>query len=571
MAETIKSVLFVDYDSIHRSLAAGEPEAAGRLAPRLAAWVAAIETGKIFAPKPEAVRRRILMRRCYADPALLGGARSAFLSNGFQIVDCPPAEGRERNAAAIHMVLDTIDALEHPTGYEEFVLLSADTDLSPVLIRLRAHNRTTAIYANSVTAESYKAIADAMLDEQRLVDLLLSDDEPDAEDQAAAAPQAERSEVEALARKISGATSVPLFAPRTFAELFRHLVDEIAENGYHFQSTAENVATRMGAAGRNVTRRQVVFVVKGLALKGHVFSTSDTPDRLAEVFREQVLYLSESAGLSLDEHEREVLQSWIVGRAPPVSAGASQETEIQPASAGEGSTAAARSTSKPADDHSSRSSRKKQSRATVAAKSDAAPPPPKPAPAPPRPVAETPKPTMAAAPKPGEEPKPLSAPARLGTGDKPTVPPARPSVPPPRPLISSARPAPAAGSTPPPTTRPSSPLAPSPRPSTMAPPRTPPTTKPTTPPPASDADKEAVESSILAAIAQAVDVLVEDSGGKSKASTAPKAPAAAPPEKRPPPSPPAEEVPPPEGDDIGDEIQRIIASYNRNRNQDERR
>jgi hypothetical protein len=28
---------------------------------------------------------------------------------------------------------------------------------------------------------------------------------------------------------------------------------------------------------------------------------------------------------------------------------------------------------------------------------------------------------------------------------------------------------------------------------------------------------------------------------------------------------------PPEGDDIGDEIQRIIASYNRNRGQDERR
>ncbi len=236
MAETTKSVLFVDYDSIQRSVAAGEMQAAERLASRVAAWVAAIEAGRIFAARSDA-RRRILMRRCYADPALLGDERSEFLSNGFQIVDCPPAEGRERNSAAIHMVLDTIDALEHPAAYEEFILLSADTDLSPVLIRLRAHNRSTAIYANAVTAESYKAIADAMVDEQRLISLLLSDEQPGAEEQASG-PPAERSEVEALARKISAATNVPLFAPRTFAELFRHLVEEIAENGYHFHTTA---------------------------------------------------------------------------------------------------------------------------------------------------------------------------------------------------------------------------------------------------------------------------------------------------------------------------------------------
>jgi hypothetical protein len=75
MAETTKSVLFVDYDSIHRSVAAGEALAAERLASRIAAWVAAIETGRIFAARSDA-RRRILMRRCYADPALLGAERS---------------------------------------------------------------------------------------------------------------------------------------------------------------------------------------------------------------------------------------------------------------------------------------------------------------------------------------------------------------------------------------------------------------------------------------------------------------------------------------------------------------
>jgi hypothetical protein len=332
MAEATKSVLLLDYDSIHRSVSASDAAAGGRLATRLASWMGAIEAGSVFAAAESAGRRRVLIRRCYADPTLLGNDRAAFLSNGFQVVDCPPAEGREHNAAAIHMVLDAIDALDHPTGYEEFILLSADGDLTPLLIRLRAHNRTTAIYTSAVTAESYKAIADAMVEESRFVAALLSEEEPaeEEQDERQTRPPAERSEIEALARKVSSATNVPLLAPRTFAELFRHLCEEIAENGYHFQTTAENVATRMAAAGRNVSRRQVVFVVKGLALKGHVFSTGDTPERLADVFREQVLYLTDNAGLALDDDERRVLSSWIVGKVP---AGAARNGDIRKAAA----------------------------------------------------------------------------------------------------------------------------------------------------------------------------------------------------------------------------------------------
>jgi hypothetical protein len=104
---------------------------------------------------------------------------------------------------------------------------------------------------------------------------------------------------------------------------------------------------------------------------------------------------------------------------------------------------------------------------------------------------------------------------------------------------------------------------------TPAPPRKP------APPPVERGD--AIESSILAAIAEAVDVLVED-GGADKAEAR-----SAPPQRdtrqiaarRPPPDhPPPQEPPAPEAaeeveegsGDIGDEIQRIVASYNRDRN-----
>jgi hypothetical protein len=405
-------------------------------------------------------------------------------------------------------------------------------------------------------------------------------------------PQAERSEVEALARKVSAATNVPLFAPRTFAELFRHLVEEIAEKGYHFQSTAENVAARMAAAGRNVTRRQVVFVVKGLALKGHVFSTADNPERLADVFREQVLYLAENAGLQLDDREKTILSLWIVGRAP--AAGAAQETEIEPDESATGNTveSTAKTPAKATEEPASRNARKKQGKVTVTAKPEPvaatptpmATPPAKPivtsAPEQPKPAAEA-KPAAPSPAKPAEEAKPAVPPPRPVITVKPAVaaPAAKPATPPARPLITPSKPAtpsvPSPSSARPAVLMSGAAIA---RPSPITAPRVPPSSKPAPAPAASDADKETVESSILAAIAQAVDVLVEDSGAKPKAAAGP--PPESPPEKKvapeepsPPPSAQAieEEEEIPEGDDIGDEIQRIIASYSRNRKDEERR
>lgn len=570
MAETIKSVLLVDYDSLHRSLSASDEAAAGRLVERLVAWVSAIEIGSLFAETSDEApqHRRFLIRRCYADPTLLGNDRTVFLSNGFQVVDCPPAEGRTHNAAAIHMVLDSIDALDHPADYDDYVLLSADSDLTPLLIRLRAHNRTTSIYTNTVTAESYKTIADAMIEESRFAELLLSDDEPTVvEEEEEAPPKAERSEIEALARKISSTTNVPLFAPRTFAELFRHLVEEVAENGYHFQKTAENVATRMADSGRNVSRRQVVFVVKGLALKGHVFSSGDTADRLADVFREQVLYLAESAGLELDDNERTVISAWIVGSVSPPSQAASETKDNAPVEK-ESKNEAKPTAARPATQQPGRSSRKRQTKANGST-------------------------------KPREDTKPATAPAKAKASDEPT-----------RPTPQVQKPSPKSSDTAKPTASPSSAQAKStddddkpaassaksssaasrqaqsrssaadekPKPTAQADTSAgQASAKRTSPAPVVDQDADPdsdVESSILAAIAEAVDVLVEDSGSGAKVADDP---VAEPPQTAPPPA--AKKPAPvedqqaeedvPEGDDIGDEIQRIIASYNRNRNKND--
>jgi len=613
MAEAVKSVLYVDYDSLHRSLKASGSGIADRLAQRAAAWVAAIESGRLVVPKGKApTRRRMQARRCYADPDLLAKGRLAFVACGFEVIDCPIAAGHQRNAAGLQIVLDVIDALVKDEPYDEFVLLAADTDLAPALQRLRAQGKATVIYAPTDLGDDYRSLSDGQVDEGLLLSLLddevpASAGEPEAAQPAvpasprvraaAAAPATnggatgDRTEIEALARKVSEATKVPVFAPRTFADLFRFLAQEIAESGYHFQDTAESVTTRLTDAGRTVNRRQVMFVVKGLALKGHVFSTTDTAEKLAEVFREQVNYLIESAGLELSPRERALIPTWIAGRsaadraaAPdPRAARDRAETDDKARRKPAKPAAPAREAPQPREPAASREPPLREpapvresppTRVAPPPRAAAPQPPPAREPAPTRDVAsEAPPPPArppvpvksieeirkaAAASRPAPAPKPAPAPppapraaAQPAASTKPAQPP-----PPPKPAAARssnnraapAKPAPAPAAPPPPPQPP--------------PPRAAPAASRATPP--AETDKEALESSILAAIAQAVDVLVEDGGTPPTDEEHGTDLALPEPEPEPTPS---------EGgdsDDIGDEIQRIIASYSRARQQGER-
>jgi len=84
MTAAIKTVLFVDYDSLYLSLRARDPGMARRFASQPNAWIEAIESGLLITPQGDPpARRRILMRRVYADPKLLGKARQAFATQGF--------------------------------------------------------------------------------------------------------------------------------------------------------------------------------------------------------------------------------------------------------------------------------------------------------------------------------------------------------------------------------------------------------------------------------------------------------------------------------------------------------
>jgi hypothetical protein len=166
----LRAALFVDFDNIFLSFEALDPEAARRFATRPARWLAWLERG-LHAPPEEPDRpprpRRILVRRCYLNPLQFGRFRSDYLRAAFSIVDCPPLTTRGKTSADIYMVMDLIDALEHATRFDEFIIFSSDADFTPVLLRLRAHDRRTAILCTDLAAAGYKAACDQVVPHER--------------------------------------------------------------------------------------------------------------------------------------------------------------------------------------------------------------------------------------------------------------------------------------------------------------------------------------------------------------------------------------------------------------------
>lgn len=603
MAQAIKSVLLLDFDSVFRSLGRHGAAVADQFASRAGVWLEGFESGELIGEGGTDERRRFQLKRCYADPKILGKNRGWLTANGVQIVECAQLAGITRSSSATHLILDALDTIEPEP--EELILLVADIDLTPLVFRLKARRQRVVLYATAETPPSYRALADDVVEEAALLRALQRQPEIAASSRgaiprpprmaapepkrvappAAPAPAARRTQplpaaaaparrppvdrdaLAALVRRIHQATSVPLFSPKAFGDLFRLLVEEVRANGYKFQSTSENVANGMNALGRNVTKRQVGFVIKGLALRGHVFGGDDRPEQLAEAFYEQVLFLSDNAKVILTEPEKGLVLAWVVGLRreepappppPPVEAPraavppleAPRTAAVPPPPPMPRAPRAGTTTRPPAATPARR-------REVEAVRPAVTEPAPTPAPAPARVVRAEP-PTRPA--RSTETPARTAAAARAQPAPPPTIDDIIPEAPEPivAPPPAAERPRPTARSTFAARTTQNSAGA-------SLPERRPRTERPPEP-----VRREAeFEDSILSAIADAVDVLADDPPAQPAAEPAPSTARPAPrsPARAAAPAPaPAEPLPPSgEADEIGDEIQRILASYSQNR------
>jgi NYN domain len=154
---TVRTAIFVDFDNMFGGLAAMDPAAAESFATdpgRLLAW---LERGEDL---EGSFRRRFLLKACYLNPDAFRRYRSFFVSAGFRVIDCPSLTQKGKSAADIHLVLDVVDTLEHKTRFEEFIICSSDADFTPLMVKLRAHDRRTVMVAAGPAAAAYQSVCD---------------------------------------------------------------------------------------------------------------------------------------------------------------------------------------------------------------------------------------------------------------------------------------------------------------------------------------------------------------------------------------------------------------------------
>lgn len=204
----LKSALFIDFDNVYSSLYDTNPAAAKLFATEPGKWIDWLEkmdgeaflarqladfalesdSGEDEAPAPAIIRRRLLVRKCYLNPVPFSHYRGYYSRAGFSVVDCPPLTKNGKNAADIHMVLDIVDALRHDTRFDEFIVLSADADFTPVMLRLRAHDRRTVMLANRQAAQAYRAACDLVIDIDSFIEEAIDAPEPHNQAMPAYAP-----------------------------------------------------------------------------------------------------------------------------------------------------------------------------------------------------------------------------------------------------------------------------------------------------------------------------------------------------------------------------------------------
>jgi len=155
----VRSALFVDFDNVYINLKEHDEDAAAQFANNPDRWLTWLEEAMPLPPYFEG-GRRILIRRCYLNPQTFSAFRPHFTRYGaFEVVDCPPLTARGKTSTDIHMVMDILDTLTQPVYFNEFIILSGDADFTPVLLKLRKHDRFSVVLSIGFVAAPYKAAA----------------------------------------------------------------------------------------------------------------------------------------------------------------------------------------------------------------------------------------------------------------------------------------------------------------------------------------------------------------------------------------------------------------------------
>ena len=308
MKPAARSALFLDFDSVFSELLQRDPKAALRFAEEPTVWLDRLSVDSAGQPS-----RRWLVLRCYLAPAgSVRGPKDALgrlhfstfrrhlTDAGFEMVDCPPLS-HTKNAADIRIVIDALDALHVQPRYDEFVLMSGDSDIAPLIFRLRALDRRITVISPSDSAEAVGASADQLITGEALRDLL-SPHAPGAEAERPSVVRAPLAvERQDVVERVQRALKLPALTPETWRSLYEVLGTFAGSHEFSISEATRWSHDQLAANGVDVSRQIVGMVIRGAATGGRPLYHQPPPDagQIADAFVRSVIDRAGTAGLNL--------------------------------------------------------------------------------------------------------------------------------------------------------------------------------------------------------------------------------------------------------------------------------
>ncbi|MBC7560685.1 MAG: NYN domain-containing protein [Dermatophilaceae bacterium] len=329
----LRCALFVDFDNVYIGLQRLDPAAAEAFASSPAHWLTALETGN---DADGEFSRRFLIRACYLNPSVFSQFRPNFTRAGFSVVDCPSLTQQGKSSADINLVLDAVDALSAETRYDEFVILSADADFTPLALRCRAADRRVTIITAGPAASAYRAVADIVITADELADLVKNPDPAALEEPATAAIEpVERSprssppvtpakgaaspqgagavDLPPLQRQVVDVTDIPNLPTERYRILLTTLADDVTAVRFDRPETSRRVRDACQAAGEPIGRASVNTVINGVLYAGLDLKAKPAAANVAETWADNVIGLCRGARMDLGPQDVAAIRAWVGG------------------------------------------------------------------------------------------------------------------------------------------------------------------------------------------------------------------------------------------------------------------
>ena len=115
--------------------------------------------GKVL--EPLLVKGNIVVRKAYSDWGRYDSFKRSMHEANFELIDIPHVRQSGKNSADIRMVVDALDLCYTKTHVDTFVIVSGDSDFSPLVSKLRENNKTViGVGVKNSTSDLFVAICD---------------------------------------------------------------------------------------------------------------------------------------------------------------------------------------------------------------------------------------------------------------------------------------------------------------------------------------------------------------------------------------------------------------------------